>query len=69
MTHFQGATDSTPEDLQVDALLARFNVSDYDLTLLNACGQALGAEAITRVLDRFYDWLSTQPEFDTFFSL
>jgi PAS domain S-box-containing protein len=56
------------EPLTATSLLDRFDISADDLTLIQECGQALGTGAIDRVLDRFYDWLSSQPEFNTFFS-
>lgn len=61
-------SEPTPRNLHAEALLKRFDIAHDDLTLLRTCGQALGKEAIKRVLDRFYEWLRTQPEFDTFFS-
>jgi two-component system sensor histidine kinase/response regulator len=64
----RGMSDARPRDLHAEALLERFDISNDDLNLLQTCGQALGTEAIKRVLDQFYEWLSTQPEFDTFFS-
>jgi len=61
-----GASDTIPKDLHAEALLERFNISTDDLNLLQTCGQALVVEAVRRVLDRFYDWLSPKPQFDTF---
>jgi two-component system sensor histidine kinase/response regulator len=54
--------------LQAQSLLDRFDISADDLMLLRKCGQALGRGGVERAVDRFYDWLSKQPEFHTFFS-
>jgi two-component system sensor histidine kinase/response regulator len=64
----RSVSKAMPRELHPEALLERFEISLEDLTLLRTCGQALGTEAIKKVLDRFYEWLSTQPDFDTFFS-
>jgi len=56
------------ETLRAQSLLDRFDISVDELSLLQEAGQSLGTEAIERVLDRFYEWLSTQPEFRVFFS-
>ena len=53
--------------LQAQSLLDRFDISAKDLALLQKCGQTFRAGTIERVLDRFYDWLSMQPEFKKFF--
>ena len=50
------------------SLLDRFDISAEDLSLLQECGQALGTTTIDRVVDRFYEWLPTQPEFNVFFN-
>lgn len=49
-------------------LLDRFGISANDLSLLQECGQALGTHTIDLVVDRFYMWLPSQPEFNVFFS-
>ena len=50
------------------SLLDRFDISTDDLSLLQECGEVLGTDTIDRVVDRFYEWLSQQPEFNVFFS-
>ncbi len=54
--------------LNARSLLDRFDISADDLGLLRKCGEALGAGTIDRVVDRFYEWLPQQPEFNVFFS-
>ena len=49
------------------SLLDRFDVSAQDLNLLKECGERL-ADTIDRVVDRFYEWLGQQPEFNVFFN-
>jgi rsbT co-antagonist protein RsbR len=53
--------------LDSQSLLIRFDISADDLSLLQKCGEALGASNIDRVVDRFYEWLPQQPEFNVFF--
>jgi rsbT co-antagonist protein RsbR len=47
--------------------LDRFDISAEDLALLKDCGKVL-ADKIDGVVDRFYEWLGQQPEFEVFFS-
>jgi rsbT co-antagonist protein RsbR len=54
--------------LDSQSLLNRFDISADDLNLLKKCGEALGAKTIDHVVDRFYEWLPQQPEFNVFFS-
>jgi len=54
--------------LESQSLLDRFDISADDLNLLQKCGEALGTSTIDRVVDRFYEWLPQQPEFNVFFS-
>ena len=54
--------------LDSHSLLDRFDISADDLNLLQKCGETLGASTIDRVVDRFYEWLPQQPEFNVFFS-
>ena len=54
--------------LESQSLLDRFDISADDLNLLQKCGEALGVSTIDRVVDRFYEWLPQQPEFNVFFS-
>jgi rsbT co-antagonist protein RsbR len=54
--------------LDSQSLLDRFDISADDLNLLKKCGETLGAATIDRVVDRFYEWLPQQPEFNVFFS-
>ena len=49
------------------SLLDRFDVSAQDLSLLKECGKRL-ADRIDPVVDRFYEWLGQQPEFNVFFN-
>ena len=51
-----------------EALLNRFAITADDLSALKKCGQKLGEAAIERVVDKFYEWLPQQPEFNMFFS-
>jgi len=53
--------------LTAESLLDRFGVSPQDLTILKECGERL-ADRIDRVVDRFYEWLGQQPEFNVFFN-
>jgi len=57
----------TSQSLTSQSLLDKFDVSPEDLSLLKECGKAL-ANKIDRVVDRFYEWLREQPEFNVFFS-
>ena len=54
--------------LDSQSLLDRFDISADDLNLLKKCGETLGAATIDRVVDKFYEWLPQQPEFNVFFS-
>ena len=54
--------------LDSGSLLDRFDISVDDLSLLKKCGETLGASTIDRVVERFYEWLPQQPEFNVFFS-
>ena len=56
-----------PQSLTAQSLLDRFDLSPEDLALLKECGRVL-ANKIDTVVERFYDWLRTQPEFNVFFS-
>jgi hypothetical protein len=53
--------------LTVQSLLDRFDVTAEDLALLKECGRVLSTK-IDTVVDRFYEWLGAQPEFNVFFS-
>ena len=55
------------QSLTSQSLLDRFDVSTDDLALLKECGDVLGNK-IDSVVDRFYEWLQRQPEFNVFFS-
>src|SRR5262245_41849126 len=55
------------QSLTPESLLDRFDVSSEDLILLKECGRVLGPN-IGGVVDRFYEWLGAQPEFNIFFS-
>jgi rsbT co-antagonist protein RsbR len=57
----------TSESLTSQSLLDRFDLSDNDLALLKECGRVIG-DRIDSVVDRFYEWLGEQPEFNVFFS-
>ena len=54
------------QTLASQSLLDRFDISPDDLGSLKECGQRL-ADKIDRVVDRFYEWLRKQPEFNVFF--
>jgi rsbT co-antagonist protein RsbR len=53
--------------LTAQSLLDRFDVTAEDLALLKECGRVLSTK-IDTVVDRFYEWLGAQPEFNVFFS-
>jgi rsbT co-antagonist protein RsbR len=53
--------------LAFQSLLQRFDVSAEDLALLKDCGDRLN-DRIDGVVNRFYEWLGQQPEFNVFFS-
>ena len=55
------------QSLTSQSLLDRFDISSEDLALLKECGHVLGNK-IDSVVDRFYEWLGQQPEFNVFFS-
>jgi rsbT co-antagonist protein RsbR len=55
------------QSLTAQSLLDRFDLSPDDLKLLKECGRVL-ANKIDTVVERFYDWLGEQPEFNVFFS-
>ena len=55
------------QSLTSQSLLDRFDISSEDLVLLKECGHVLGNK-IDSVVDRFYEWLGQQPEFNVFFS-
>jgi rsbT co-antagonist protein RsbR len=59
--------ESVLQALAFQSLLVRFDVSAEDLALLKDCGHRL-TDRIDRVVDRFYEWLGQQPEFNVFFS-
>jgi len=54
------------QTLASQSLLDRFDISPDDLSSLKECGQRL-ADKIDRVVERFYEWLRKQPEFNVFF--
>jgi rsbT co-antagonist protein RsbR len=54
--------------LDSGSLLDRFDISVDELSLLKKCGDTLGEGTIDRVVERFYEWLPQQPEFNVFFS-
>jgi hypothetical protein len=53
--------------LTPESLFDRFVISPEDLALLKECGRVIGPK-IDSVVDRFYEWLGAQPEFNVFFS-
>jgi len=55
------------QSLTAQSLLDRFDLSPDDLKVLKECGQVL-ASKIDTIVERFYEWLKTQPEFNVFFS-
>jgi rsbT co-antagonist protein RsbR len=55
------------ESLTSASLLERFDLSPNDLTLLKKCGGRI-SDRIDHVVDRFYEWLGEQPEFNVFFN-
>lgn len=55
------------QSLTAQTLLDRFDISPEDLALLKECGRLLN-DKIGAVVDRFYEWLAAQPEFNIFFS-
>jgi rsbT co-antagonist protein RsbR len=55
------------QSLTPESLLDRFDLSSEDLAILKECGRVLGPK-IDGVVDRFYEWLGAQPEFNVFFS-
>ena len=55
------------QSLTAQSLLDRFDLSPDDLKLLKECGQVL-ANKIDTIVERFYEWLRSQPEFNVFFS-
>jgi truncated hemoglobin YjbI len=55
------------QSLTYESLLDRFDISSEDLSLLKECGRVVGPK-IDNVVDRFYEWLGAQPEFNVFFS-
>jgi rsbT co-antagonist protein RsbR len=57
----------TSQSLTAQSLLDRFDVSTEDLALLKQCGSVL-SDKIDGVVDKFYEWLGQQPEFNVFFS-
>jgi rsbT co-antagonist protein RsbR len=52
--------------LTSESLLDRFDISSDDLALLKECRRVLGNK-IDTVVERFYEWLGAQPEFNVFF--
>jgi rsbT co-antagonist protein RsbR len=54
------------QSLTSESLLDRFDISSDDLALLKECGRVLG-DKIDTVVERFYEWLGAQPEFNVFF--
>ena len=54
------------QSLTSKSLLDRFDISSDDLALLKECGRVLGNK-IDTVVERFYEWLGAQPEFNVFF--
>jgi len=55
------------QSLTPESLLDRFDISTEDLAVIKECGRLLGPK-IESVVDRFYEWLGAQPEFNVFFS-
>ena len=55
------------QSLTPESLLDKFGISPEDLALLKECGRVIGPK-IDGVVDRFYEWLGAQPEFNVFFS-
>ena len=56
------------QSLTSESLLDRFDISSDDLALLKECGRVLGNK-IDTVVERFYEWLGAQPEFNVFFKV
>jgi rsbT co-antagonist protein RsbR len=57
------------EPLHAKSLLERFDISSEDLALLKRCGDKFGvSDTIQGVIEKFYEWLSDQPEFAIFFN-
>ena len=54
------------QSLTSESLLDRFDIASDDLALLKECGSVLGNK-IDSVVERFYEWLGAQPEFNVFF--
>src|SRR5262245_9839759 len=55
------------QSLTPESLLDRFDISTEDLAHIKECGRVLGPK-IDSVVERFYEWLGAQPEFNVFFS-
>src|SRR6516162_10262229 len=55
------------QSLTPESLLDKFGISSDDLKVLKECGQVL-ASKIDTIVERFYEWLGAQPEFNVFFS-
>src|SRR5215475_6762309 len=55
------------QSLTPESLVDRFDISTEDLAVIKECGRLLGPK-IDSVVDRFYEWLGAQPEFNVFFS-
>src|SRR5262245_12716597 len=55
------------QSLTAESLVDRFDISTEDLAVIKECGRLLGPK-IDSVVERFYEWLGTQPEFNVFFS-
>src|SRR5262245_21463560 len=55
------------QSLTPESLLDRFDISTEDLASIKECGRVLNPK-IDSVVDRFYEWLGAQPEFNVFFS-
>ena len=67
MSELSSGRMSLSQSLASASLLDRFDVSPQDLILLKECGERI-SDRIDRVVDRFYDWLGQQPEFNVFFN-
>jgi len=55
------------ESLTPESLLDRFDISTDDLAVIKDCGRVRNPK-IDSVVERFYEWLGVQPEFNVFFS-
>ena len=60
-------SDNGDTDINVSQMLDRYKISDADLKNVESFGKII-APKMTEVIDEWYNWLRTQPEFEEFFS-